>query len=255
MADTELVIFGLPKDVTDERLKQVLSENNVKINDSELLTKYEAARSFAYKVRVTRKDAEKLHALRIWPERGGVRPYTMTYRKERNQGRNTEPEQKNQVISDDRNNLNRGQSQDIPMRMSNDGSAGRRNRTSMDTGHIQGNPVNLPGTGALQYRLNPISSNGVGGQSPSASPSMVIDSHMPYYPRAQARFPIIQDSRMTWNVSDRDGWSTAEIPKSNVWDHTNTDALLSPDTHANGRVWQVQFVDRIGTDRFSLHQS
>ena len=232
-----------------------MSENNVKINDSELLTKNEAARSFAYKVRVTRKDAEKLHALRIWPERGGVRPYTMTYRTERNPGRNTEPEQKNQVISGDRNNLNRRQSQDIPMRMSNDGVAGRRNRTSMDTSHPQGYPVNLPGTGALQYRLNPISSNGIGGQSPSASPNMVFDSHMPYYPRAQAGFPIIQDSRMTWNVSDRDGWSTAEIPKSNVWDHPNTDALLSPDTRANGRVRQVQFVDRIGTDRFSFHQS
>ena len=32
IANTDLVIFGLPKDVTDERLKQVRSENNVVIN-------------------------------------------------------------------------------------------------------------------------------------------------------------------------------------------------------------------------------
>ena len=256
-ADTDLVIFGLPKNVTDESLKQVLSENNVKINDPELLTKYEAARSFAYKVRVTKKDAEKLHALTIWPERGGVRPYTLTYRKGSNPGRKTETEQSNQVPGMGTSNMNdthSGQRQDISMNFSNVGGKGMRNMIGTNVGQQQGYPVHFPSTGGnFVYRLNPMT-NGIPGQSPSASNNMVFDTRMPYDPRAQEQFPTIPDLRITRNLCDADKWSTADIPQSSFWDHPNTGTPMYPDSQANRRVRQVRFVDRVGTDRFSVHQ-
>ena len=68
-AKIDLEIFGLLQNVTDYRLK---SESDVIIKDSDLLTKYDAARTDAYNVNVTKMKVEKLQRLIIWAERGAA---------------------------------------------------------------------------------------------------------------------------------------------------------------------------------------
>ena len=242
-ANIDLVIFGLPKNVTDERLKQVLSENNVIIKDSELLTKYEEARTYAYKVSVTKKQAEKIQRLNIWPERGGVRPYTLTYKKMKSFGSNTEPEQKYAVGhgegGNSRNDPHRRLRQENHVNLSNTGAnvlhgnGGNNMNDTLYNGQRQAYPVNLSNAGALQ------------GQSPP------VPVHMPYYYQPQAQ--VIPNSMLAWNRGDAKKWTTIDIPISNLRD-LQRDGLIHPESYADRSTRQVKFVDRIGADQFSFEQ-
>ncbi len=76
-SNVSLVVFGLNRNITDVLLLGLLAHNNVKVKSCELLTKYENARTLAYKICVNRKDAEHIQKLDIWTEGSGVRPYTI----------------------------------------------------------------------------------------------------------------------------------------------------------------------------------
>ncbi len=76
-SNVSLVVFGLNRNITDALRTGHLAHNNVKVKSCELLTKYENARTLAYKIRVNRKDAAHIQKLEIWTEGSGVRPYTI----------------------------------------------------------------------------------------------------------------------------------------------------------------------------------
>ena len=62
LADIHLVVFGVAKHVSGIQL-------------SHLLTKYEGARSLAYKVTIKSCDFDKAKNPEIWPSRIGIRLY------------------------------------------------------------------------------------------------------------------------------------------------------------------------------------
>ena len=74
-ADVHLVAYGLGKDTTAEQLATWLQSNGLQVKSCILLTKYEGARSLAYKISIKSSDYDKATNPHIWPDKVGVRRY------------------------------------------------------------------------------------------------------------------------------------------------------------------------------------
>ena len=72
-ADTHLVAYGVSKNVTGPQLSQFLERKGLHIINCELLTKFEGARSLAYKITVKSSDLKMAQNPSMWPEKVGVR--------------------------------------------------------------------------------------------------------------------------------------------------------------------------------------
>ena len=81
-ADIHLVAYGVAKQVTGIQLSHFLQERGLNVLRCDLLTKYENARSLAYKISIRSRDYEKAQDPNIWPLRLGVRLFK--YFKKRN---------------------------------------------------------------------------------------------------------------------------------------------------------------------------
>ena len=71
--DIHLVAYGVAKQVTGVQLSHFLQERGLNVLSCDLLTKYENARSLAYKISIRSCDYEKAQDPEIWPLRVGVR--------------------------------------------------------------------------------------------------------------------------------------------------------------------------------------
>ena len=81
-ANIHLVAYGVAKQVTGIQLSHFLQERGLSVLSCDLLTKYENARSLAYKISIRSRDYEKAQDLNIWPLTVGVRLFK--YFKKRN---------------------------------------------------------------------------------------------------------------------------------------------------------------------------
>ena len=74
-ADVHLVAFGVKKTVTGLQLSHWLARKGLQVLSCDLLTKYEGARSLAYKITIKSCDYEKAWNPELWPSRVGLRQY------------------------------------------------------------------------------------------------------------------------------------------------------------------------------------
>ena len=74
-ANIDLVAYGVATQVTGIELSKFIEDKGIKVLDCVLLTKYEHARTFSYKVTISACDYEKSQDASIWPYRIGVRPF------------------------------------------------------------------------------------------------------------------------------------------------------------------------------------
>ena len=72
-ADIHLVAFGVSKNVSGVQLSNFLAGKGLHVVSCDLLTKFEGARSLAYKVVVKASDLEKAQNPGTWPNRVGIR--------------------------------------------------------------------------------------------------------------------------------------------------------------------------------------
>ena len=85
--DRHLVAYGLAKNVTGIQLSQWLTTKSLHVSSCDLLTRYEGARSLAFKVTVRSCDYEKAISPDIWPVGIGVRMFEFFQRDKNNVGR------------------------------------------------------------------------------------------------------------------------------------------------------------------------
>ena len=74
-SDIELVAYGVAKNVTALQLSKFVQDKGLDILDCVQLTKYEGARSLAFKVKIKAIDFEKAKNVDIWPFGVGLRRY------------------------------------------------------------------------------------------------------------------------------------------------------------------------------------
>ena len=72
-ADIHLVAFGVSKNVSGVQLSNFLAGKGLHVVSCDLLTKFEGARSLAYKVVVKASDLEKAQNPDTWPNKVGIR--------------------------------------------------------------------------------------------------------------------------------------------------------------------------------------
>ena len=72
-ADIHLVAFGVSKSVSGVQLSNFLAGKGLHVVSCDLLTKYDGARSLAYKVAVKASDLEKAQNPDTWPNKVGIR--------------------------------------------------------------------------------------------------------------------------------------------------------------------------------------
>ena len=74
-SDIDLVAYGVAKHVTALQLSKFVQDRGLDILDCVLLTKYDGARSLAFKVTIKAMDFEKSKNVDIWPYGVGVRRF------------------------------------------------------------------------------------------------------------------------------------------------------------------------------------
>ena len=74
-SDIDLVTYGVAKHVTALQLSKFVQDRGLDILDCVLLTKYDGARSLAFKVTIKAMDFEKSKNVDIWPYGVGVRRF------------------------------------------------------------------------------------------------------------------------------------------------------------------------------------
>ena len=74
-ANIDLVAYGVATQVTGIGLSKFIEDKGIKVLDCVLLTKYEHAWTFSYKVTIRACDYEKSQDASIWPYRIGVHPF------------------------------------------------------------------------------------------------------------------------------------------------------------------------------------
>ena len=72
-ADIHLVAYGVSKNVPGVQLSQFLATKGLKVLNCELLTKYEGARSLAYKITIKSCDLDIAQDPNTWPDKVGIR--------------------------------------------------------------------------------------------------------------------------------------------------------------------------------------
>ena len=88
-ADLDLVAYGIRKDTTGIQVSQYLSNKGLDVKSCDLLTKFQGARTLAYKITIKRSDLTKASAPDMWPTGVGVRrfKYFNNQRRNTNSGR------------------------------------------------------------------------------------------------------------------------------------------------------------------------
>ena len=74
-ADVDLVAYGFAKHVTSIQLSKYLEEMGLMVVDCTLLTKYEGARTWSFKITIKPQCFERAKDPSIWPYRVGLRLY------------------------------------------------------------------------------------------------------------------------------------------------------------------------------------
>jgi hypothetical protein len=83
-ADIDLVVYGVARNITSIQVSKWIEEQGIKVSDCVLLTKYEQARTFSFKVTINANDYEKSQDPSMWPYRVKVRPYRNYNRRSQN---------------------------------------------------------------------------------------------------------------------------------------------------------------------------
>ena len=71
----ELVVYGVPKSMSDRELSGYARERGVNILNCVKLTTFEGALSFAFKITILSRDFEKAKSADVWPQGAGLRLY------------------------------------------------------------------------------------------------------------------------------------------------------------------------------------
>ena len=90
-ADVDLVAYGVRKDVSAVQISQYLINKGLDVKSCDLLTKFQGARSLAYKITIKKSDMEKASAADMWPGGVGVRKFKHFSNQRRNNEQKKHP--------------------------------------------------------------------------------------------------------------------------------------------------------------------
>ena len=106
-SDIDLVAYGVAKNVTAIQLSNFMQNKGLEVIDCVLLTKYDGARSLAFKITIKTTDFEKAKDPDIWPYRVGLRLYKQFNNSQAKQRVPNYAGMKNVRVNSDNLNVNR----------------------------------------------------------------------------------------------------------------------------------------------------